>query len=100
MTIRKAAACGGPIAEGRIERSETALVVRKTAVRERGHAMGAEVRRQAQRVEVTVGLRDDQTERLGITKGVSAGDLLLVGAAQGMTPDTPLRVKAQAASSN
>ena len=50
----------------------------------------------AQRVDVTVGLRDEQTERLEITRGVAAGDLLLVGAAQGMTPGTPLRVRAQA----
>ena len=49
--------------------------------------MGAEgAGRQGQRVEVTVGLRDEQTERLEITRGVAAGDLLLVGAAQGMTP--------------
>jgi len=35
-----------------------------------------------------------------LTKGVVAGDLLLVGAAQGMTPGTPLRVRAQTTSSN
>jgi hypothetical protein len=29
---------------------------------------------------------------------VAAGDLLLVGAAQGMTPDTPLKVRAQTSS--
>jgi hypothetical protein len=54
----------------------------------------------AQKVEVVVGLRDEQSERLELTRGVVAGDLLLVGAAQGMTPGTPLRIRAQTASSN
>jgi len=77
-------------------------VVPQTAVNENGSAPWVlKVQDgKAQRVEVTVGLRDEQTEQLEITRGVIAGDLLLVGAAQGMTPDTPLRVKAQAASSN
>ena len=43
----------------------------------------------AERVEVTLGLRDEQTERVEIASGVQQGDLLLVGASQGMTPGTP-----------
>ena len=93
----------GLFAEGRIEReSKTALVVPQTAVNENGSTPWVlKVQDgKAQRVDVTVGLRDEQTERLEITRGVAAGDLLLVGAAQGMTPGTPLRVRAQATSSN
>jgi RND family efflux transporter MFP subunit len=93
----------GLFAEGRIERvSKTALVVPQTAVNENGTTPWVlKVQDgKAQRVDVTVGLRDEQTERLEITRGVAAGDLLLVGAAQGMTPGTPLRVRAQATSSN
>ena len=93
----------GLFAEGRIEReSKTSLVVPQIAVNENGSAPWVlKVQDgKAQRVDVTVGLRDEQTERLEITRGVAAGDLLLVGAAQGMTPGTPLRVRAQAASSN
>lgn len=45
-----------------------------------------------ERVTVTIGLRDDRTERALITQGVSEGDLLLRGPAQGMTPGTPVRV--------
>ena len=93
----------GLFAEGRLQReSKTTLVVPQTAVNENTGAPWV-LRVQdgkAQKVEVTVGLRDEQTERLELTKGVVAGDLLLVGAAQGMTPGTPLRVRAQAASSN
>jgi membrane fusion protein (multidrug efflux system) len=93
----------GLFAEGRVEQaSKTALVVPQTAVNENGEKPWVlKVQDgKAQRVEVTVGLRDEQTEQLEITRGVAAGDLLLVGAAQGMTPDTPLRVKPQSASSN
>ncbi len=93
----------GLFAEGRVEQaSKTALVVPQNAVNENGDKPWVlKVQDgKAQRVEVAVGLRDEQTEQLEITRGVAAGDLLLVGAAQGMTPDTPLRVKAPAASSN
>jgi RND family efflux transporter MFP subunit len=93
----------GLFAEGRLQReSKTTLVVPQTAVNENTGAPWV-LRVQdgkAQKVEVTVGLRDEQTERLELTKGVVAGDLLLVGAAQGMTPGTPLRVRAQTTSSN
>ena len=91
------------VLEGRIEReSKMGLVVPQVAVNENGSAPWVlKVQDgKAQRVDVTVGLRDEQTERLEITRGVAAGDLLLVGAAQGMTPGTPLRVRAQATSSN
>ena len=49
----------------------------------------------AERVEVTIGLRDEGTERVEIAGGgVVAGDTLLVGAAQGITPGTPVKVSA------
>jgi RND family efflux transporter MFP subunit len=47
----------------------------------------------ADKVNVTIGLRDDQTERVELRDGVQDGDLLLVGAAQGMTPGTPVKIK-------
>jgi membrane fusion protein, multidrug efflux system len=93
----------GLFAEGRLEReSKTALVVPQTAVNENsGPPWVLRVQDgKAQKVDVTVGLRDEQTERLELTRGVVAGDLLLVGAAQGMTPGTPLRIRAQTTSSN
>ena len=48
----------------------------------------------AEKAEVTIGVRDEGTERLEITTGVSAGDTLLMGAAQGITPGTPVKVTA------
>ena len=93
----------GLFAEGRLEReSKTGLVVPQTAVNENsGPPWVLRVQDgKAQKVEVTVGLRDEQSERLELVRGVVAGDLLLVGAAQGMTPGTPLRIRAQATSSN
>jgi RND family efflux transporter MFP subunit len=47
-----------------------------------------------ERVEVELGLRDEETERVEIMSGVAAGDSLLTGAAQGITPGTPVRVNA------
>jgi hypothetical protein len=44
---------------------------------------------------VTLGLRDEQTERVEITSGVKEGDRLLVGAAQAITPGTPLQLPNQ-----
>jgi RND family efflux transporter MFP subunit len=93
----------GLFAEGRLEReSKTTLVVPQTAVNENsGPPWVLRVQDgKAQKVEVVVGLRDEQSERLELTRGVVAGDLLLVGAAQGMTPGTPLRIRAQTTSSN
>jgi len=47
----------------------------------------------AERVAVSLGLRDPRTERVLITDGVREGDTLLRGAAQGITPGTPLRLE-------
>jgi membrane fusion protein, multidrug efflux system len=46
----------------------------------------------AERVNVTIGLRDPRTERLEITSGLNEGDIVLRGAAQGITPGTPVNV--------
>ena len=46
----------------------------------------------ADRVQVQLGIRDEGSERIEILSGVQAGDTLLLGAAQGITPGTPVRV--------
>jgi membrane fusion protein, multidrug efflux system len=48
----------------------------------------------AELVEVALGMRDEGTERVEITSGLAAGDTLLIGAAQGVTPGAPVRVSA------
>jgi RND family efflux transporter MFP subunit len=50
-----------------------------------------------ERVDVALGLRDEVAERVEITAGVAAGDTLLLGQAQGLTPGTPVRVTRMAA---
>jgi membrane fusion protein, multidrug efflux system len=45
-----------------------------------------------ERVPVTLGLRDPRSERVHIASGLQEGDTLLRGAAQGISPGTPVRV--------
>ena len=88
---------GGLFAEGRITSGKhTGLVAPENAVDVRGvrpfviRLKGGKV----EKVEVEIGARDDQTDRIEITKGLVAGDTLLVGAAMGLSPGTPVRVSA------
>lgn len=46
----------------------------------------------AERVDVEIGLRDEETEQVEIRKGVGRGDTLLIGAALGITPGTVVKV--------
>jgi RND family efflux transporter MFP subunit len=86
----------GLFAEGRVTRaSREGLVVPITAVNLTASTPWAlRVKDgKADKVTLTLGLRDDQTERVELRGGVEEGDLLLVGAAQGMTPGTPVKIK-------
>ncbi len=85
----------GLFAEGRVvSTSATGLVVPMNAVNTSGSAPW--VLRVAngttERVAVTLGLRDPRTERVQISSGLSEGDHLLRGAAQGIPPGTPVHV--------
>ena len=51
----------------------------------------------AERVVVRIGVRDDRAERYEILDGLSAGDVLLSGAARAITPGTPVSVTGAAA---
>jgi membrane fusion protein (multidrug efflux system) len=86
----------GLFAEGRVTRAaREGLVVPTTAVNlTTSSAWALRVKDgKADKVNVTIGLRDDQTERVELRSGVEEGDQLLVGAAQGMTPGTPVKIK-------
>jgi RND family efflux transporter MFP subunit len=90
----------GLFAQGRVLRQVShGLVVPTDAVdRRSGQPFVVRVRDgKAERVPVTIGLHDEQGERVELASGVEEGDVLLVGAAQGMTPGTPVRVRDQAA---
>lgn len=85
----------GLYATGRVANiTHDGIVVPATAVDLRGlKPIAVRLRGgKTERVEVTLGTRDDATERVEITTGVAVGDTLLLGAAQGITPGTPLRI--------
>ena len=87
----------GLYAEGRVtSASASGFVVDSDAVNETGEsAWVLRVRDgRTERVEVAVGLRDTRTERLQLTSGVSEGDVLLRGPAQGIAPGTAVNVGA------
>jgi hypothetical protein len=44
-------------------------------------------------VAVTLGLRDEDGERVELASGVVVGDTLLLGAAQGITAGTVVRIR-------
>jgi hypothetical protein len=50
-------------------------------------------------VPVQIGVNDKELETTEVLAGLSAGDTLLLGAAQGITPGTPVRVTAPATNS-
>ncbi len=86
---------GGLFADGRVtSESRTGAVVPLTAVDQRGLSpIAMRIRNgRVEKVEITLGLIDRATETVEIVSGVSTGDTLLLGAAQGITPGTPVRV--------
>ena len=83
----------GLFAEGRVvSQSATGIVVPLNAVNaagERPWVLRANAGR-TERVDVTLGLQDPRTERVQVVAGLHEGDMLLRGAAQGITPGTPV----------
>jgi hypothetical protein len=83
-------------AEGRVSsQTRTGIVIPESALDVRGLRPVVRVLEQGAvaRVEVEIGLRDPATDRVEVTSGLSAGDTLLLGAAQGIAPGTPVRVR-------
>jgi RND family efflux transporter MFP subunit len=86
----------GLFAEGRVATdARTAVVAPRSALDVRGiRPIAVRIKNgRAERVEVELGLEDEATERVEIRQGLAAGDTLLVGAALGVTPGSPVRVK-------
>jgi RND family efflux transporter MFP subunit len=86
---------GGLFAEGRVA-SETrrGLVVPQTAIDERGVAPTATRLKngRVERVNLELGIRNAANETIEVRGGLAAGDTVLVGAAQGISAGTPVRV--------
>lgn len=85
----------GLFAEGRVATARRAgIVVATRAVDRRGlrpYVLRVRAGR-TERVEVELGLIDQARERTEITTGLTAGDTLLVGGAQGLAPGTQVRI--------
>jgi RND family efflux transporter MFP subunit len=92
-----AALVSGLFAEGRVSaETRTAPVVPISSVDERGvrpWVMRIKNGR-VERVEIEVGLRDDQEETVEVRAGLVPGDTVLLGTARGLTAGTPVRVSA------
>ncbi|HEY5219109.1 MAG TPA: hypothetical protein VIJ16_04830, partial [Gemmatimonadaceae bacterium] len=88
---------GGLFAEGRVAtETRQAPVVPISAVDEHGIRPLVMALRQGKVTSVTVelGIRDNVAETVEIRSGLSAGDTILVGAARGLSPGTPVKVNA------
>ncbi|HEU4629589.1 MAG TPA: efflux RND transporter periplasmic adaptor subunit [Gemmatimonadaceae bacterium] len=86
---------GGLYAEGRVaSERQPALVAPASAVDERGVTPAVYRLKNGvvERVPVEIALRDPQSERVALNGNLAAGDMLLTGAAQGITPGTPVRI--------
>jgi RND family efflux transporter MFP subunit len=93
----KGALVGGLFAQGRVATtSRTALMAPLSAIDERGVAPSAMRLKEgrADKVTVQLGARDPQSDQVEIVSGLAAGDTLLIGAAQGLTVGTKVRVMA------
>jgi membrane fusion protein (multidrug efflux system) len=90
-----AALVGGLFAEGRVaSETRTVPVVPINAVDERGVRPSVmRIRNgKVEKVEIDLGLRDNQTETIEVRGGIVAGDTLLLGTARGLTAGTPVKV--------
>jgi membrane fusion protein (multidrug efflux system) len=88
---------GGLFATGRLaSESKSGLIAPVSAIDQRGSVPAVMRIRQGkvERVPVQLGLRDEGAERIQITAGVQAGDTLLLGAAQGISSGTAIKVSA------
>lgn len=86
----------GLFAEGRVAtETRTAVVVPSSAVDRRGvrPVVVRLTRGRVEKVDVEMGLDDAVNERTEVVSGLAAGDTVLMGAAQGLTPGTVARVR-------
>lgn len=86
---------GGLFATGRMSSAtKTGLIVPEAAVDLRGTSPSVTRVKggKAEKVQVQVGLTDKTSETIEVLAGVQSGDTLLLGAAQGITPGTPVKV--------
>ena len=91
---------GGLFANGRMSTAtKMGLVVPQSAVDVRGSIPSVVRVRQgkAEKVAVKIGLTDKTSETIEVLSGIQPGDTLLMGAAMGITPGTPIKISAPTA---
>jgi RND family efflux transporter MFP subunit len=89
---------GGLFAEGRVASERRKALVAPTSAVDVTGVKPFVIRLKdgkVERVEVDLGLRDEDSERVEIKNGLVKGDTLLTGAARGISPGTPVRVSTQ-----
>jgi hypothetical protein len=76
--------------------TKAGLIVPTSAIDVRGAAPVAMRIRQGkvEKVQVQIGITDKTSESVEVISGLQAGDTLLLGAAQGITPGTAVKVSA------
>jgi len=88
----------GLFAEGRVtSETRTGLVLPAEAIDRRMQKPAVlRVRNgKVERVEVLIGLTDEEKQRVEVRQGVQAGDVVLLGAAQQLAPGTPVKLAPQ-----
>lgn len=88
---------GGLFAQGRVtSEARDGLVVPSNAVNQKDFVPTVTRIRngKAEKAAVSLGLEDSGSETIEITKGLAPGDTVLVGGAQGLSPNTLVRVRA------
>ena len=91
---------GGLFATGRMSSAtKTGLVVPASAVDVRGTSPSVMRVKggKAEKVQIQIGINDRTSETIEVLSGIQAGDTLLLGAAQGITPGTPVKVSISSA---
>jgi len=91
---------GGLFAEGRVvTASASGVIVPANAINVTGDMpwVARVANNKVERVTVMLGLRDPRTERIQVVSGLSEGDTLLRGAAQGIAPGTLVQVSVPSA---
>jgi membrane fusion protein, multidrug efflux system len=85
----------GLYAEGRVAALASSGLVAPAAAIDRRMSKPAVLRvkdGKVERVEVELGISDEEAKRVEIRRGVEAGDVLLMGAAQTIAPGTPVEL--------
>jgi len=93
---------GGLFANGRMSTAtKMGLVVPQSAVDVRSSIPSVMRVKQGkvEKVQVKIGLTDKTSETIEVLSGLQPGDTLLMGAAMGITPGTPVRISAPTANS-